>query len=220
MKIAFKNILSRLGLFPTVDTVRRLPEIVRWLNGGCRGIAPPPIKRRVIQSYLRHYQIHNFVETGTHLGDTLAEVAQIPALRAISIELADGYYAAAARRFANYPNVELHHGDSGQLMPEIVAALQAPALFWLDGHYSGGTTAKGAVETPVSDELRAILASPVAGHVILVDDVRHFDGSHDYPHLDAFLAVIRADGRYHAEVSADVLRLTPRALKVARPSPV
>jgi hypothetical protein len=41
MKIAFKNILSRLGLFPTVDTVRRLPEIVRWLNGGCRGIAPP-----------------------------------------------------------------------------------------------------------------------------------------------------------------------------------
>lgn len=220
MKIALKNTVRRLGLFPAIDTARRLPEIVRWLNDGCRGVAPPPIKRRVIQSYLRRYQLRTFIETGTHLGDTLAEVAQDPALRAISVELADDYYSAAVRRFASYPNVELHHGDSGQLMPQIVAGLKVPALFWLDGHYSGGTTAKGAMETPVSDELLAILASPVAGHVILVDDVRLFDGSHDYPQLDVFLAAIRAGGQYRAEISADVLRLTPTGPRVVQESPV
>jgi len=66
------------------------------------------------------------------------------------------------------------------------------------------------METPVSAELQAILASPIAGHVILIDDVRCFDGSHDYPHLDELMTVIRSDIRYHAEVSADILRLTPK----------
>jgi len=220
MKITLKNSLSRLGLFPAIDTARQLPKIVRWLNGGFRGIAPSAIKRRVIHSYLRHYQLRTFVETGTHLGDTLAAVAQDEALRAISIELADGYSAAATRRFANYPNVELHHGDSGQLMPKIVAALKGPALFWLDGHYSGGSTAKGALETPVSDELQAILSSPHGGNIILIDDVRCFDGTHDYPHLDQLLTVIRVDGRYHAEVSADILRLTPLNPEASHLSPV
>ena len=65
-------------------------------------------------------------------------------LRAVSIELADGYYAAATKRFASYPNVALHHGDSGQLLPQIVAGLKKPAFFWPGGHYSGGLTAKGA----------------------------------------------------------------------------
>lgn len=106
--------------------------------------------------------------------------------------------------------MEILYDDSGKLMPTIVTGLSSPALFWLDGHYSGGVTARGDMETPVSAELQAILASPIAGHVILIDDVRCFDGSHDYPHLDEFMAVIRADGRYYAEVSADILRLTPR----------
>lgn len=48
------------------------------------------------------------------------------------------------------------------------------------------------------------------GHVILIDDVRCFDGSLDYPYLDDFLAVIRAEGRYHLEVSTDILRMTPK----------
>jgi len=95
-------------------------------------------------------------------------------------------------------------------MPEIVAKMQDPALFWFDGHYSGGDTAKGDLETPVSTELQAILASPVKVHVILVDDVRCFDGSHDYPHLDQTLEAIRSDGRYHIEITGDILRLTPK----------
>lgn len=102
----------------------------------------------------------------------------------------------------------LLHGDSGKLLPEVVDKLKAPALFWLDGHYSCGLTAKGALETPIRAELQAIFSSAITGHVILIDDVRCFDGSHDYPHLDELLAFIREDGRYKAEVSTDILRLT------------
>ena len=164
----------------------------------------------VNKSYLKAYHLKCFVETGTHLGDTLADVAYDKSLQAVSIELADNYYHAAQRRFANYANVQILHGDSGKLMPQVVAKLQEPTLFWLDGHYSGGVTAKGDLETPVSGELEAIFASPVRGHVILIDDVRCFDGSLDYPYLDDFLAVIRAEGRYHLEVSTDILRMTPK----------
>jgi hypothetical protein len=210
MKQPVKHLLYRFGIYTNLDAIRRLPEIVFWLSNGCTGIAPPPVKRKIIRSYLQHHGLKVFIETGTHLGDTLADIASDAAVQAISIELADNYYQAAAYRFAKYKNVELLHGDSGLLMAQVVGKLRSPALFWLDGHYSGGMTAKGDLETPVSAELQSILASPITGHVILIDDVRCFDGTRDYPHLDEFLAFIRADGRYRCEVSTDILRLTPR----------
>lgn len=156
------------------------------------------------------YSLKFFVETGTHLGDTLAAIAQDPSLTAVSVELDGAYFDAARERFGSYPNVALLKGDSGALMPQIVSQLQHPALFWLDGHYSGGITAKGALATPVSAELQAVLSSQVHGHVILIDDARCFDGTDDYPRLEDLMALIRATGRYDIEVSTDIIRLTPR----------
>ena len=69
------------------------------------------------------------------------------------------------------------------------------AMFFLDGHFSGAGTAFGADgETPVLAELRAILSweklrdwEGVCGQrksVIVIDDARHFTGSHGgYPSL-------------------------------------
>jgi len=62
----------------------------------------------------------------------------------------------------------------------------------------------------VSAELEAILKSPVAGHVILIDDTRRFDGTNDYPHLHELMIRIYRDGQYSIEVSTDILRLTPK----------
>lgn len=214
MKRQIRYCLSRLALHTGIDLlsslnlIRGFPEIYRWYKNAFSEFAPPLIKRRILTSYLRSRGLKTFVETGTFTGDTLAEVAADQTVQAISIELADHYYRDAQRRFAGYQNVTLLHGDSGKLLPEVVDKLQAPALFWLDGHYSRGLTAKGALETPIRAELQAIFSSAITGHVILIDDVRCFDGSHDYPHLDELLAFIRGDGRYKAEVSTDILRLT------------
>lgn len=38
MKTTLKHTLSRAGIFPTLDTARRLPEVVGWLNNGCRRV--------------------------------------------------------------------------------------------------------------------------------------------------------------------------------------
>jgi len=151
-----------------------------------------------------------FIETGTHLGDTLAYVAQQKGVHATSIELDEAYFRAAKQRFLRYTNVTILQGDSGKLLPEHVRQLQEPALFWLDGHYSGGDTGKGELDTPVSAELEAILGSPVKGHVILIDDARCFDGNQNYPHLDRLLETVRRKDTHHIEVSTDIIRLTPR----------
>ena len=214
MKRQIRYFLSRLAIHTGIDLlsslhlIRGFPDIYRWYKNAFSEFAPPLIKRRILTSYLRSRGLKTFVETGTFTGDTLAEGAADKTVQAISIELADHYYRDAQRRFSGYQNVTLLHGDSGKLLPEVVDKLQAPALFWLDGHYSGGLTAKGALETPIHAELQAIFSSAITGHVILIDDVRCFDGSHDYPHLDELLAFIRDDGRYEAEVSTDILRLT------------
>ncbi len=54
-----------------------------------------------------------------------------------------------------------------------------------------------------------MLASPINGHVILVDDARLFDGTHDYPVLDELIRAVRAEGRFNVAVSADIIRFTP-----------
>lgn len=210
MKIIFKHNLSRLGLLPKLDLVRRLPEIVRWIQSGCTGIAPHPVKRMVISAYLKRYGLTQFIETGTYLGDTLAYIARHKTVHATSIELDEVYFQAAMKRFRGYPNVTLLHGDSGILLPELMRKLQTPALFWLDGHYSGGDTGKGELDTPISAELAAILESPVKGHVILIDDVRCFDGTQDYPYLERLLETVRSKNIYHIEVSTDIIRLVPK----------
>jgi hypothetical protein len=215
MKKEIKYSLAKYGLFSNLDLLRQLLQIITWLRHGSRGIAPSPIKRMVLASYLKDYGIQHFVETGTHHGDTLAYIAHDTSIHAVSIELDHACYRAAVRRFATWNNVTLLHGDSGALMPKVVDSMTAPALFWLDGHYSGDSTAKGEKNTPVSAELQAILRSAVAGHVILIDDVRCFDGTLDYPHLDELLATIRADGRYAVEVSGDIIRLTPKIVDMS-----
>ena len=164
----------------------------------------------IISSYLKRFHLSHFIETGTHFGNTLADIAHDKSVTCTSIELSDEYFHKALQRFRSYPNVMLKHGDSAAVLPECIRNLQAPALFWLDGHYSGGNTARGGVDTPVSAELRAILDSPIKTHVILIDDARCFNGANTYPYLEALLQTIRQSGNYNIEVSTDIIRLTPK----------
>lgn len=209
MKTTLKHFLSRFGFLPAIDFVRRIPECISWANNGLSGIAPSPIKRLILKSYLTKYNLSCFVETGTHLGDTLGYISSDSNILCTSVELDRHLFCIAQSRFQYSKNVRLFLGDSSVIMKDIIYSLTKPALFWLDGHYSGITTACGSLETPISSELSFIFSSPINGHVILIDDIRCFDGTHDYPLLENLIEFIRLDGRYSMEISADILRLTP-----------
>jgi hypothetical protein len=207
MKYKFKNTLSSIGLLPVIDFVRKIPSFIMWIYNGCSGIAPHPIKRIIIKSYLEKYKIKNFIETGTFLGDTLAYIAADKTILCTSIELSDFYFDLNKNRFKSYGNVKLVKGDSGIIINELTKTIESPTLFWLDGHYSGGNTEKGTFETPISLELDSILSSNIPGHVILVDDARCFIGADDYPILESFIDKIRKTGKYDIEISTDIIRL-------------
>lgn len=197
-----------MSLFHALKDLRSLAQVARWV---AKGMPLPPIpaaKRRIILGLLARHGLKTFVETGTFKGDTLAAVAAT-GIRAISVELSPEYFDRANQRFAGKRNVELHQGDAGDVLPRIVATLQEPALFWLDGHYSAGETAHGALASPISAEVRCILESPVQGHVMLIDDAHEFTGEGGYPELGRFLTTIAGDGRYRAMVHANIIVLEP-----------
>lgn len=176
-----------------------------------RAPAPTPhvVKRRVIRDYAKRFGTRTFVETGTYLGDMLAAMSRrFDDL--YSVELSEGFFEKATARFARKGHIHLRRGDSGQVLPQILAELRQPALFWLDAHYSGGTTARGAIDTPVGAELQLILADG-RDHVILIDDARYFDGRNGYPTIGQVQSMVgEAHAGYELSVAHDIIRITRR----------
>ena len=187
---------------------RKLRE---WIAAGRPAPPPSSVKRAIILEYATRHGLRTFVETGTYRGDTI-EAVRGSFDRIYSIELEAELHALARARFAGAPHVTILHGDSAEALPALLPRLTAPTLFWLDGHYSGPGTAKGRRETPIVEETRAVLAHPVAGHVVLVDDARAFGTWPDYPTLEEFRRLVAAanEGLVFA-IADDVIRIHPPA---------
>ena len=197
-----------MAMLQKLKALRNLSQIMRWVLDGMPLPPIPAAKRSIILALIEKHGVKTFVETGTFKGDTLAAVAGT-GIRSISVELSHEYFNRANQRFAGKRNVELHQGDAGDVLPRIVATLNEPALFWLDGHYSAGETAHGELASPVSAEVQCILDSPIKGHVMLIDDAQDFTGEGGYPELGHFLTTISQDGRYRARVHANIIVLEP-----------
>ncbi len=146
-------------------------------------VSPPGLFTKHLNQY--------FIETGSLCGDgiQLAIDAGFPEI--YSIELSGAYYFYCIDRFASYPSVHLKHGDSAEVLEQILSQIDAPATFWLDGHYSGGKTTRGKTNTPILGELKAIANHPIKTHTILIDDIRCFGtNDFDYIELDEIIQVI------------------------------
>lgn len=164
--------------------LRARQEVLLWTLHGRPSPPPPSAKRSFLRAYARRHGLRIFVETGTLYGDTVA------ALRSTfdqlhSIELSPELYEKASARFAGDAHIRLWLGDSGEVMPCVLETIREPALFWLDGHYSGDGTARGIEDTPICRELVHISKHLLRGeHLIVIDDARCFIGLSDYPNLE------------------------------------
>jgi len=130
--------------------------------------------------------------------------------RIVSIELHPELAARARERFRRHPHVTIVEGDSSSVLPPLVSALEAPALFWLDAHFTGPSGARGQVDSPIVTEIDVVRRSRVPGHVVLIDDVRCFEGRDGYPTL-ARLRELACDGDPEASftVRDDVVLWVP-----------
>jgi len=171
--------------------------------------APLPVKAQIIRAYANKYRARIFVETGTFFGDMLAALRD-DFDRLITIELDSALAAKARQRFRDEPKIRIIEGDSAVRLPEVVAELDRTALFWLDGHFSGGVTAKGNVDTPIIAELTAWLSAEAIKHVILIDDARLFGIARDYPSISVIEELVQSyQARCKMSVEMDIVRLEP-----------
>jgi len=196
----------RLSMHPAIRPFTDWRVVRQWRLAGRPIPPPPPVKQSIVKEYRRRFGLHTLIETGTFAGDMI-DAVKGTFDRIVSIELDPGWHARAVERFRAAPHVTLLQGDSGARLADVLATLTEPALFWLDAHYSGPITARGAVDSPIVQELAAIRAHPVAGHVVLIDDMRDFTGSGGYPTVDELVRWIRgADASAVVEVRDDILR--------------
>jgi len=152
------------------------------------------------------FRLDVLVETGTFSGDMIA-ATKSHFSDIYSIELSPDLHQRAKARFVGDSGVHLLLGNSGDILTEILPAITRTPLLWLDAHYSGGSTARGAVDTPIVQELNAILTLR-PDSVVLIDDARLFDGRNSYPKLAELTKYIAGKAPdWVIEVRHDIIRL-------------
>jgi len=180
-----------------------------WKRKGCPVPPPHQVKQMVIEEYQKQYGCSVLVETGTYLGD-MVEAQENNFKRIISIELDQHLYERAKHNFRKKSHITIYQGDSSKILPQIMPTITENALFWLDGHYSEGFTAKGDKETPIYEELEVIFQDSTHDHILLIDDARLFTGQRDYPTIEELSDCIRGQNKdYIIEVKDDIIRAVP-----------
>jgi len=168
---------------------------------------PPTHSAKVatVLEYARRFDCHTLIETGTFKGHMVRGTK--PWFSKIySIELDPRLASIQRETYKDNPNITILWGDSTDFVPVVLQWVTERCVFWLDAHYSGGVTAKGKTNTPILEELKAILDSKL-DCVILIDDARCFTGENDYPSIDDvrdFVLLGRPDWEF--EVENDIIR--------------
>lgn len=181
-----------------------------WQLKGKPDSPPKLIKYEIIRNRTRTLNLETAVETGTYLGDFVAYI-EGSMTNIYSIGISPSLYERAKKRFQKHPNVHLELGDSRTVLPGVLALIDAPSLFWLDAHYSGGITLGDPSKSPIMEELGMILDHSLThglDHLVMIDDAGDFVGTNGHPtipEVDNFVkthapswAVGVRDGMIHA----------------------
>ena len=208
--ISMKKLLKMTPIYPLMLKVKLGREKKRIINNWQKMGKPAPphhlIKQETVKEYAHKFSTDILIETGTYLCEMVFAMKDVFS-QIYSIELDSELYMKAKERFVNASNIHIIQGDSSKVLPDLLTSIKQPCLFWLDGHYSGGITAKGDLDTPILEELKHIFAHTVIDHVILIDDARCFTGQEDYPtieYLREFVAKERPNWVF--EVREDIIR--------------
>lgn len=180
--------------------------IAKWEKAGKPVPPPHVIKQTIIEHYKSFSKYTILVETGTYMG-AMVEAQRENFDHIYSIELDEALWRSAVKRFEKYKNITILCGDSGKVLGNVLQEIHEPAIFWLDGHYSGGITAKGEKECPIFEEIDAIFKDHKFKNILLIDDARLFNGTGDYPTVQALTNYVSTKtDHYQVEVRDDVIR--------------
>ncbi|WP_302081596.1 class I SAM-dependent methyltransferase [Salinibaculum rarum] len=140
-----------------------------------------PNLAEVILSISGSKSVEKFIETGTLYGVT-ARWASQNFEEVVTIEIDRGLLNEAQEN-TDADNIEFRHGDSAEILSQILPTLNSPATFYLDAHCGYGVEkAKDNFEVsddiedinPLLAELEQLSKHSSGEHIIIIDDVIHF----------------------------------------------
>ncbi len=200
---ALRRAFRSTRLWDIFKKIAELPDYYYWrLRGSPLRRVPHLVKQRALREYARRYRLRVMVETGTNMGQMIS--AMLPLMDHIySIDIDGWSYQRARRKFSGNPKVHVIQGESGQTLHRVAAEIRQACLFWLDAHNFD-------IETPIREELNAIVERRMPGDVILVDDSKWFDGRNQYPTMDWVREFVRQNlPGYTLEDRMHIIRITP-----------
>jgi hypothetical protein len=174
---SYLSILKFLIYFTKLSQADKL-AFNSWWRRGFSSPAPHFIKTRILGSITAP---DVWIETGTLNGDTAKFLSEkFITSKVITIEPSVGIFAKAKSRLAGFENIEVICGTSEsefkKVLDRLVEQRTESVAFWLDGHYSGGATYLGDIETPIRFELGLIAGflTRFKRVTIFIDDFRLF----------------------------------------------
>ena len=112
-----------------------------------------------------------FIETGSGTGEGIQLALSAGFETIYSIELSKPLYDHCVDVFKDCSNIHLIHGDSRDVLKELLVKINEPITFWLDAHCSGGLTEGGSI-IPILEEIEIIGKHPIKTHTVIIDDLR------------------------------------------------
>ena len=201
--------MQRTPVYGAYKALGHYPDYWYWILRGRPVRSPHLLKQRVVREFGERFHLRTLVETGTYYGEMVVAMRN-RFERIYSIEYDLALAARATRKFARYPHIRIFCGDSRVVMPEVLALLKAPALFWLDAGYYGWVGMQGDQQR-LSAELEMIL-SHSHPHIVLLDDARGLTGQNGIPSVSDVKSYV--ESKFPARsvrVEFDILRITARA---------
>ncbi len=205
---AFRRLLKRTPVYGVYKALGHHPDYWYWILRGRPARSPHLLKQKTVREYGEKYGLKTLVETGTYYGEMVAAMKG-RFDRIYSIEYVSELANRARKKFARYPHVRIFCGDSREVMPEVLALLNGPALFWLDAGYYGWVGKQGDQQR-LSAELELILSHPYP-HIILLDDARGLTGQNGIPSVADVKSYVESKfPQRQVDVQFDILRITRR----------
>ncbi len=205
---AFRRLLQRTPFYGAYKALGHYPDYWYWILRGRPSRSPHLLKQKVVREYGDKFALKTLVETGTYYGEMVAAMKS-HFDHIYSIEFVPELAERATRKFAHYPHVRIFCGDSRVVIPQVLALLSGPALFWLDAGYYGWVGKQGDQQR-LSAELEMILTHPYP-HIILLDDARGLTGRDGIPSVADVKSYVESKFPQRiVEVKYDIMRITLR----------
>jgi len=201
-------LLQRTPLYGAYKALGHYPDYWYWILRGRPARSPHLLKQKVVREYGERFGLQTLVETGTYYGEMVAAMKN-HFERIYSIECVPELASRATRKFARDEHVRIFCGDSRLVMPEVLALMEGPALFWLDAGYYGWVGIR-TNEQRLSAELEMILGHRFP-HIILLDDARGLIGRDGIPSVADVKSYVESTfPQRSVEVEYDIVRITLR----------